>query len=46
MDLKREPANEQPRAAAIDRFPTRVGNEETRAGTEGRFKYAFGPGLY
>ena len=37
--------NEQPRAAAIG-FQRAFGNEETRAGTKGHFKYAFGPGLY
>ena len=37
--------NEQPRATAIG-FQRAFGNEETRAGTKGCFKYAFGPGLY
>ena len=38
--------NEQARAAVIHLFQSACGNEQTRAGTEGRFKYAFGPGLY
>ena len=38
--------NEQARAAAIHLFQCACGNEQTRAGIEGRFKYAFGPGLY
>ena len=39
-------ANEQPRAAAIDRFPTRLATKRRAREPEGRFKYAFSPGLY
>ena len=39
-------ANEQPRAAAIDRFPTRLATKRSAREPKGRFKYAFSPGLY